>query len=241
LKKTIKKIFLSNPEIDEVPAQDVVRKRIENIQSIWHNKHHNDVGIEKVVRLFLAASQFLFPGLYIKHFTGKFGISYEEIATDIFVLLKVIFPVVVLKFGLQHIFILKFLVVWFLIETMLYLTTLVFASDIFTRPRSYRRSMLLMFLNYLQIVFSFGILYSLGNHLNKAFESWYDPIYFSLITSTTVGYGDYYPISGYGKLLASTQIIIFFVVVVMFLNFFSTNIEQKGYFDHDSENNKKQL
>jgi hypothetical protein len=44
LKKTIKKIFLSNPEIDEVPAQDVVRKRIENIQSIWHNKHHNDVG-----------------------------------------------------------------------------------------------------------------------------------------------------------------------------------------------------
>lgn len=234
MKKTLKKFILSKPEVDELPSHGVIRKRIVNIQSIWHNEHHNDVGIEKLVRLFLASSQFFFPGLYIKHFIGKYGVSYEEIATDIFVFLKVVFPIIVLKFSLQNIFVFKILIVWFLIETILYLATLVFASDIFSRPRSYRRSMLLMFLNYLQIVFSFGILYTLGNHVNIPFQTWYDPIYFSLITSTTVGYGDYFPVSGYGKLLASIQIIIFFIVVVMFLNFFSTKIEHKGYFDHES-------
>jgi hypothetical protein len=88
-----------------------------------------------------------------------------------------------------------------------------------------------MFLNYLQIVISYGVIYAHGNYLNKSFEHWFDAIYFSLITSSTVGYGDYYPVSFSGKLLVCSQIIIFFIVVVMFLNFFSNRVESKGYFD----------
>ncbi|UEG50791.1 potassium channel family protein [Ferruginibacter lapsinanis] len=232
MKQLIKKIFLARPEVDCVPSKGGLQKRVKNIKAIWHNEHQDDVGVEKMLRLFLAASQFVFLGIYIKHFFGKKGVGYQELSVDGFVLIKVIFPVAMLYLHLEHNILMRGLMIWFLVETILYLATLVFASDIFTRPRSYRRSMLLMFLNYLQIVFSFAALYANGNYLNKPFEHWFDSIYFSFVTSSTVGFGEYYPITGMGKLLVCFQVMIFFIVVVMFLNFFSNKVESKGYFDH---------
>jgi hypothetical protein len=120
-----------------------------------------------------------------------------------------------------------------MLETVLYIATLVFASDLFDRPRSYRRSLLLVFLDYAQIVLVFALLYTTGQHLNKPFEHWFDPIYFSMVTSATVGYGDFHPATPIGKLLATAQIAIFFIVVVLFLNYFSHRIESKGYFNND--------
>jgi hypothetical protein len=125
--------------------------------------------------------------------------------------------------------------VYVLLETILYIPTLIFASDTFSKPRSYRRSMLLLFFNYLEIVFAYAVLYTCGNHLNKPFHHWFDAIYFSIITSSSIGYGDYYPITTYGKFLVSTQALLFLFFVVLFLNFFSTKIKAKGYFDHGSK------
>lgn len=231
MKQIIKKIFLAKPEVDEIPVKSSIGNRIQNIRSIWHNQHQDDIGIEKILRLFLALSQFIFPGIYLKHIFGKKGVGYQELSVDVFVLIKVFFPLILLYTHLEANTILFYFQVWFLWETIFYLATLVFASDIFSRPRSYRRSMLLMFLNYLQIVISYGVIYANGNYLNKPFTHWFDAIYFSLITSSTVGYGDYYPVSFSGKLLVCSQILIFFIVVVMFLNFFSNRVESKGYFD----------
>lgn len=236
MKKIIKKLVLAKPEVDDVPAKGGLQKRIQNIRSIWHNEHQDDIGIEKILRLFLATSQFIFLGVYIKHFFGKKGVGYQELAVDGFVLIKVFFPLLIVYMHLEHNLLMLWIMIWLLIETILYLGTLVFASDIFTRPRSYRRSMLLMFLNYLQIVFSFAALYANGNYLNKPFEHWFDSIYFSFVTSSTVGFGEFYPITGMGKLLVCFQVMIFFIVVVMFLNFFSNKVEVKGYFDHTNKN-----
>ena len=232
MKQNFKKLFLAKPEVDNKPVKGGLEKRLKNIKSIWHNEHQDDIGIEKMMRLFLAVSQFVFLGIYIKHFFGKKGISYQELAVDFFVLIKVFFPVAIIYFQVQNNIFLYALMIWFLLETVLYLATLVFASDIFSRPRSYRRTMLLMFLNYFQIVFSYAAIYAHGNYLNIPFTHWYDSIYFSFVTSSTVGYGEFYPVTFYGKLLVSSQVMIFFIVVVMFLSFFSTKVEQKGYFDH---------
>ena len=123
--------------------------------------------------------------------------------------------------------------VYVLIETLFYIPTLIFASDLFTRPRSYKRSMLLLFFNYIEIVTAFGVLYTLGNNMNKPFEHWFDSIYFSLVSSNSIGFGDYYPITTYGKVLVSMQAIFFLSFVILFLNFFSTKVKGKGYFDND--------
>jgi predicted permease len=123
--------------------------------------------------------------------------------------------------------------VYLLLETTLYIPTLIFASDLFNKPRSYKRSMLLLFLNYLEIVISFAVLYSYGDNMNKPFEHWFDAIYFSIVSSNSIGFGDYYPVTTFGKALVSLQAIFFLTFVVLFLNFFSNKVKNKGYFDND--------
>lgn len=212
-----------------------IQKRIANIRAIWNNDHQDDNGIEKIVRLLLSISQLLFPGLYIKHLAHKIGYEYRDLSMDIYVLLKVVFPLLILMNGWQTNKILIAFMVYVLFETVLYIPTLIFASDMLSRPRSYKRSMLLLFFNYIEIVFSFGVLYTCGNNMNRPFESWYDPIYFSMVTSSSIGFGDFVPVTTYAKILVSFQALFFLSFVVLFLSFFTNKIKNKGYFDHESE------
>jgi hypothetical protein len=231
----IRKLFLGNTHATAKATTSAIDKRIRNIKAIWNNEQHNDIGIEKILRLFLALTQFIFLGTYIKQIFGKRGIAYQDLSVDFFVLVKVIFPVLILYYNLQNNLFVYGILLWFFFETLLYVPTLIFASDIFSRPRSYRRSMLLLFFNYIEIVCSFGVMYARGAYLNKPVEHWFDTIYFSFITSATIGFGDYYPITAMGKFLVSAQSIIFLVFVVLFLNFFSNSVENKGYFDKNNE------
>jgi hypothetical protein len=236
------KQFLKKLLLGKITKKDRVRfnlnpiqKRILNIRAIWNNDHQDDNGIEKVVRLFLSISQLLFPGVYIKYFAEKRGYGYQDLAMDIYVLAKVAFPLLILIDGWQEYKIIIWLMIYLLLETVLYIPTLIFASDMLSRPRSYKRSMLLLFFNYIEIVITFGVLYSCGNHMNKPFTTWYDPIYFSMITSASIGYGDFVPVTAYAKFLVSIQALFFLSFVVLFLNFFSNKVKNKGYFDHESE------
>lgn len=229
----LRKLLVGRVSATYKPKYNPIQKRILNIQSIWNNDHQDDNGIEKIVRLLLSSSQLLFPGIYIKYLASKIGHEYQDLAMDIYILLKVAFPVIVLSNYLQTNSMLVYIMVYVLIETLFYIPTLIFASDLFTRPRSYKRSMLLLFFNYLEIVASFGVLYTLGNNMNKPFEHWFDSIYFSLVSSNSIGFGDYYPITTYGKVLVSIQALFFLSFVILFLNFFSTKVKGKGYFDND--------
>jgi hypothetical protein len=224
------KLFLGRPETGPTPIRGALDKRIYNIKSIWNNEYDNDVGIEKMLRLFLAVSQFFFPGLYLKEIFSKKRHRYQDLAVDVYVLLKLIFPLIILVNGLQQNHILFIILIWFMVETMLYVPTLIFASDVIARPRSYRRSMLLLFINYTEIIFDFGVIYAHGNFMNAPFTHWFDPIYFSFITSATIGFGDFHPVTPLGKFLVSFQSTLFIIFVALFLNFFTGKVESKGYF-----------
>jgi hypothetical protein len=228
-----KKLLLGKVPKDYIPKYNPIQKRILNIKSIWNNDHQEDNGIEKIVRLFLSSTQLIFPGIYIKYLASKKGYEYQDLAIDIYVLAKVIFPIIILKFNLQHESYMIYILIYVLLETVFYIPTLIFASDLFSRPRSYKRSMLLLFFNYIEIVFSFAVLYTIGENMNKPFEHWFDSIYFSIISSNSIGFGDYYPITTFGKVLVSLQAMFFLLFVILFLNFFSTKIKSKGYFDDE--------
>jgi len=236
MKNFIRKLILGKNYKKDKPKFSPIEKRIQNIKSTWNNDHQDDNGIEKMVRLFLSSSQLLFPGIYIKQIAHRVGYQYEDIAIDLYVLFKVFFPITILYNGLQNHLFLKGFLVYLLLETILYIPTLIFASDSFSRPRSYKRSMLLLFLNYIEVICSFGVLYAIGNQMNKPFMHWFEPIYFSVITSNSIGYGDYHPITLFGKILVSIQSMFFLSFVVLFLNFFSNKVKSKGYFDLENEN-----
>jgi hypothetical protein len=235
MKAILKKLLLGNVSAIPKPKYNPIQKRIQNIRAIWNNNHQDDNGIEKIIRLFLSSSQLLFPGIFIKYLANKKGHEYQDLALDFYVLLKILFPFLILINQWQNNGWVIWILIYVLLETVLYIPTLIFASDTFSRPRSYKRSMLLLFLNYIEIVFSYGVLYSCGNYLNKPFDHWFDAVYFSTITSSSIGYGDFYPVTTIGKILVSTQALLFLFFVVLFLNFFSTKIKNKGYFDHKNE------
>jgi hypothetical protein len=56
-----------------------------------------------------------------------------------------------------------------------------------------------------------------------------------MVTSSSIGLGDYVPVTTYAKVLVSIQALFVMTFVVLFLNFFSNKIKNKGYFDHESE------
>jgi hypothetical protein len=231
----LRKLLLGKITKDDKPLLKInpIEKRILNIQSIWNNDHQEDNGIEKIFRLFLSISQLVFPGVYIKYLISRKNYEYQDIAMDFYIILKLLFPIYILKNNLQDQNILIYIMVYVLLETVLYIPTLIFASDMLSRPRSYKRSMLLLFLNYLEIVFAFAVLYTLGDNMNKPFTHWFDAIYFSIITANSVGYGDFYPITPFAKVLVSIQAMFFLSFVVLFLNFFSAKVKNKGYFDNE--------
>lgn len=212
-----------------------LQKRLLNIKAIWNNDHQDDNGIEKIIRLLLSMSQMLFPGIYIKYLAWRKGVEYEDLALDGYILLKVLFPLLLLKYDWHEYHFLVYLMIYLLLETVLYIPTLIFASDLFSRPRSYKRSMLMLFFNYMEIVLAYAVLYSSGHFMNKPLDNWSDAVYFSIITSSSIGYGDFYPVTSYGRFLVSTQALLFLFFVVLFLNFFSTQIKSKGYFDHENK------
>jgi hypothetical protein len=232
MKPFLKKLFLGK-ENNHHHRIGVIEKRVNNLKSIWNNDHHEDMGIEKLVRLLLAISQFLFPGLYIRHFIGGKNLVQQNIVIELYIILKVVIALFVVKFGWYHNDLIYWLILWGMIETLSYVSTLVFASDLFSRPKSYRRSMLLLFFNYLEIILGFALIYAHGDFMNRSFNHWFDPIYFSVITSVTIGYGDFFPVTTLGKILVSIQSILFFIFVVLFLNFFALKVESKGYFDNE--------
>ena len=235
MKTPKKKLTVENETEPKKTKSNPIQKRVQNVHAIWNNIHQDDNGIEKIIRLFLSASQLLFPGIYIKHFASSIHPKYQDLAIDFYIIIKVMYPFLTLFYQFQHYNIVIYIIIYLLVETILYIPTLIFASDLFSQPRSYKRSMLLLFLNYLELIFSYAVLYSVGNYLNKPLAHWFDAIYFSIITSTSIGYGDYYPVTLTGKFLVSTQSLLFLFFVVLFLNFFSNKIKVKGYFDDENK------
>jgi hypothetical protein len=231
MKSILKKLLLGKTSNLERPKYNPIQKRIRNIKSIWNNDHQDDNGIEKIIRLFLSSSQLLFPGIYLKYLANKKGVEYEDLVLDFYVLFKVASPLIILMNHWQSNTWLVWILFYVFLETVLYIPTLIFASDLFSKPRSYKRSMLLLFFNYLEIAFTYAVFYSCDHYLNKPFTHWFDAVYFSIITSSSIGYGDYFPVTTIGKFLVSTQALLFLFFIVLFLNFFSTKIKAKGYFD----------
>ncbi|WP_297868204.1 potassium channel family protein [uncultured Flavobacterium sp.] len=231
----IKKLLLGKVNEKYIQKTNPLRKRILNIKAIWNNDHEDDNGIEKIVRLFLSSSQLLFPGIYIKYWANKFGHEYKDLAMDFYILAKVIFPFLILINNWQTNNYIVYVLTYILLETVLYIPTLIFASDLFSQPRSYKRSMLLLFFNYLESVLAFAVFYRTGNYLNATLNHWFDAVYYSFVTSSTIGYGEYYPITMEGKIFTILQVFLFLFFVILFMNFFSSKIKTRGYFSDKTE------
>lgn len=75
----------------------------------------------------------------------------------------------------------------------------------------------------LLIVVFFSIL--VGGIVYTYFEGWgfFDSVYFSVVTLTTIGYGDLYPVTFFGKLFTIFYVFIGIGIIFLFINRVASN------------------
>ncbi|MCD6012665.1 MAG: putative transrane protein of unknown function [Flavipsychrobacter sp.] len=223
--KFLSKLFFGKPEYNkQIRIHAYVAQR-RHFFRIWNNERHHDIGFEKILRLFLVAIQFIFPGIHIRNFFGRFGLIKRNVAIEFFVLFKTLLPVYFIMSGLYRYKATVVISIYLLFETMCYVASLIFVADMFVKPRSYRRNILMLFLNYMEISFCFAVIYAGLGLLGNQAETNFDYIYFSVVTSTTIGYGDINPVTGLGKLFVCIQSVMVVAFIVLFLNFFGSKVE----------------
>lgn len=225
MKKFLEKLFFGKPEYNKPLKESAYVAQRQRLVRIWNNEKHHDIGFEKILRLFLVGIQFIFPGFHLRNFFGKYGVIKRNVAVEFYVLIKTCLPLFFIYSGWYHYKITVAISVYLLSETICYVASLIFVADMFVKPRSYRRNILMLFLNYLEIAFSFAVIYASLGLLGSQAETVFDYIYFSVVTSTTIGYGDLYPVGNLGKLLICIQAVMVVAFIVLFLNFFGSKVE----------------
>jgi hypothetical protein len=59
---------------------------------------------------------------------------------------------------------------------------------------------------------------------------WTDAIYVSFVITSTIGFGEYFPVTGLGKLVVSVQSLFYLSYIALFISFFNLG-SSRGYFE----------
>jgi len=237
-----RQLFLS--DIAEEPlGHEVLANQRERFLEVWKNKSKtpsNAIGIERIMKLALIALQFPFPGIYVRAISGRRGVLAKHLAIEAYVLFKITVAILILSSQAFWFFpsvwcqrIVTVFVIYMITESLLYTATLIFCSDVFATPRSYKRNIILLLSDYAEVVIGFASLYLIAGGLKYSGENGpfvstsIDAAYFSFVTAVTIGYGDIVVTTEFGKMLVILQTIMFLVYGVLFLNFYISRIESK--------------
>ena len=214
----MKKIFF-NPHITSShKVESAYRQQVTYLKRVWNE---DSLGLERLLRLSICLIQFLYPLLLVREVSGRLGgVTLRKLAGEFYTLLKLAFPLLVLSLGLYRHHWVIVPIVYLLSETVIHLLSLIFLFDIEDASLSYRRGILLLLLNYLEVVLDFSVIY-IGFSLLSQTLSPLSALYFSLVASTTVGFGDIHAQAGLGQAVVIAQLLICVCFIVLFINHFS--------------------
>lgn len=190
------------------------------IQDVWNGDKQDDYGLLRIFRLFIVSSLLLFPGVLIDEIFRSKSYITRKLIVELYVFLKTVFPIFVLLNGWYHHHFIFYLSIYLLIETYLYLFSKIFLEYQHLKVSNMRTLLLLVF-NFFESGLTFAVIYIAGNYLNIPLKDTVDAIYFSFVTSATIGYGDIHPVNETWKLIVTTQIFSSISFLVLFFNFFS--------------------
>lgn len=87
------------------------------------------------------------------------------------------------------------------------------------KPQSYERSVVFVFVNYCQMIIAFAYFYLhfglVGYSCTHLIETAQEALYFSVVTITTLGYGDIESVTKGGQVLASAEPILGIILLVL--------------------------
>lgn len=204
------------------PPRPAIQAQWNNFKAVRDDSRTRSFGIERLIRFFLVLTAFIFPTLYVRHISGKKSAIARKIAIEIIVAVKLFLPLVYLYFDVVSKPFILALNFYFMAETILYLLAIIFLSDIYVPPTSFKRSFLLLFMNYIELNLCFAVVYR-GLDLIAGIKSDITAIYFSFVTFTTLGYGDFQPETHLGQSI----VVIHLLVMILFIALFFSSLSPK--------------
>lgn len=194
--------------------------QLQKIAEVWKGSNHHDYGVLRLFRLFLVLIIIVYPGVLIDQIFNRKNSVDRKLIVELYVIIKTVFPFAVLIFHWYTIPFIYYLNIYLLTETYIYLFSKIFLADQHGKTSNMRTLLLLIF-NFFESGLTFAMVYIAGNYLNEPLHTAIDAIYYSFVTSATVGFGDLHPINQVGKLIAVVQILSSVSFIVLFFNFFS--------------------
>lgn len=221
-------------------ARRVFTKHRADLRAIWQQTNYRDFGIERLLRLVLKLLAFVMPGTLYRAAVDRVGgnsFLFRRTAVEWFATLKLVWYVVIFKIGLttQMSWIVVSAILTF--DTAHFLLCRIFLADLSRGHTSFKRSLVLLIVNFLETTLFFAALYTYLDHrlylhgitaFTHAPLSGEEAVYFSFVTATTVGYGDIHPIAPLLMKVAVAQIGISLFFVVIFFSTVVGNLDKEG-------------
>jgi hypothetical protein len=205
------------------PPSNPYRKQLETIGQIQREKKESLFGFERWFSMALVCFLMIMPAMLVRWVGGRYGYLGRKIAVETFALAKPLGLLIILWCGLSRTDWAKWFSLVALADLYSYLLGLFFLGRYYTPPASYGRSLLLIGINFLESILAFSVLYLNTSSLQcgtTTVKAWSHAVYFSVVTASTVGYGDIAPVDPFGRLLSVLQILGSFVFVTVIISSF---------------------
>ena len=244
MKAFLRTLLISNLKEESLEhKENVLCNQWNNAKKIWYNTdkgNSNSIGVERILKLILIVSQFVFPGIYVRAFFGSKGKLHKHLGVELQVLSKLVIAITILTFGFYNLtntfFGIKLINIWsmwMILETLFYTGNLVFSEEVFSKPHSNKRNLILIIIDYITLNYDFAILYLANKAIQQTVDgnfeiitTAYDAIYFSFISSLTIGYGDIIP-THEGRGIVVFHSFSMLIFGILFLNFYLSRVNNK--------------
>jgi hypothetical protein len=235
IKDFLYKLVMGHPDIKKYIPTSFYKKQQSNLSQIWNNKTYKDFGIERLIRIILQLIAFITPGGVVRYFTTTKNLLIRKLGIEFYGIFKIFFISLAFQFDWTQNPVALFFIVVFTLDTLHFLVCRVLLNDIFREAISHRRSLIMTFINYIEICLCFAFIYSfiddtnndiknsvfitnenlpvIDGHLNDT-----QTIYFSFVTAATIGYGDISPKDPLVMKLVIVQILVSLFFVVVFVS-----------------------
>lgn len=231
------KLFSSETE-NRGKTSDVYARQVMEVKKVWNGNRYRNFGIERIVMLVLVILPFIDVGLFFRNmFKGEGKLLHRKLFTDFYVVLNLALPVLVLYHGWYRCTLVVWICIYFGFQTIVALLSMAFLYNVIPGAISHKRNLISLFLNFLQFVFLFAILYvswgensfgSCGEIVNlKPLQA----VYLSFETFTTVGFGDIVPINDRGYYIIIIQMIVQLVFAYIIFTVFSDKIGSATFYN----------
>lgn len=233
------------PGASSEPSQDArgpaaftepYRKQWRTVQHIVHGEGRAKrlFGIERLFLLAVCLGLLVMPAMIARGLGQIFGEHGRRIAMELYALAKPALLLGVLFSGNFSSPVWAGIAGIALLDLYISLFAMVFLQHFHTGRTSHGRSLLLLIVNFTESIVGFAVLY--GFTQSVAHQAHLDPtaitdpftlLYFSCVTAASVGYGDYLPTTGPGKLVAIFQILASMGFVFILLTSFVANTNER--------------